>query len=288
MFEINPQHEFLVAVDSDGCVFDTMELKHKECFIPAFINHYELQAVSKYARECWEFVNLYSKSRGANRFATLVETLRWLKDRPEVRARGVAIDVPASLEAWLKSETRLGNPALEAKVAATGESALARTLDWSKDVNRAIAGMVRHVPPFPHVREILSELKGKSDVIVCSATPSEALDAEWREHKLAEFVVQICGQEVGTKKEVLTNARKYAPGKSLMIGDAPGDWAAAKANECLFFPINPGEEEASWERLRHEGIDRFLSGTFAGEYQQRLLDEFEKFLPEQPKWKTAA
>mgnify|MGYP001014095918 FL=1 len=32
-----PQHEFLIAIDSDGCAFDTMEIKHKECFIPNII-----------------------------------------------------------------------------------------------------------------------------------------------------------------------------------------------------------------------------------------------------------
>ena len=67
-FPSRRKHDFLVGIDSDGCVFDSMELKHKECFIPAFINHYELQGVSKYAREAAEFVNLYSKSRGVNRF----------------------------------------------------------------------------------------------------------------------------------------------------------------------------------------------------------------------------
>ena len=45
-----------------------MELKHKECFIPNTINYWGLQGVSKYAREAAEFVNLYSKSRGVNRF----------------------------------------------------------------------------------------------------------------------------------------------------------------------------------------------------------------------------
>jgi hypothetical protein len=33
-----------------------------------FIKHFHLQAESKYAREVWDFVNLYSKTRGANRF----------------------------------------------------------------------------------------------------------------------------------------------------------------------------------------------------------------------------
>ena len=40
------QHDFLVAIDSDGCVFDSMEIKHKECFIPNIINSWSLQAVS--------------------------------------------------------------------------------------------------------------------------------------------------------------------------------------------------------------------------------------------------
>ena len=35
MYEISPKHKFLVGIDSDGCAFDTMELKHKECFIPS-------------------------------------------------------------------------------------------------------------------------------------------------------------------------------------------------------------------------------------------------------------
>ena len=69
-----PKHPFLVGIDSDGCAFDTMEVKHKECFIPNTINEWELQAVSKYAREAAEFVNLYSKWRGINRFPALLMT----------------------------------------------------------------------------------------------------------------------------------------------------------------------------------------------------------------------
>ena len=100
MFSITPHHDFLVGIDSDGCVFDSMELKHKECFVPNFINCYELQGVSKYAREAAEFVNLYSKSRGVNRFPGLVEQLDWLRRRPEVQARGVLCR-PEGLIKWI-------------------------------------------------------------------------------------------------------------------------------------------------------------------------------------------
>ena len=51
MLDFPPKHSFLVGIDSDGCVFDTMEVKHKECFIPNMIKYYDLQGVSKYARE---------------------------------------------------------------------------------------------------------------------------------------------------------------------------------------------------------------------------------------------
>ena len=39
---LKPEKEFFIGIDSDGCAFDTMEIKHKECFCPAFINHFNL------------------------------------------------------------------------------------------------------------------------------------------------------------------------------------------------------------------------------------------------------
>jgi hypothetical protein len=259
-------------------------LKHKECFIPNFINHYELQGVSKYAREAAEFVNLYSKSRGANRFPALVEQLDWLRRRPEVKARGTHVARPQGLIDWMARESKLGNPALEKAVAETGDADLKQALAWSVAVNKSIAEMVRAVPPFPFVQKCLERFATRADMLVCSQTPNAALGAEWKEHDIARFVLAICGQEIGSKKESLAASKQYPPGHTLMIGDAPGDYKAAAANNTLFFPINPGAEEASWRRLLDEGIPRFFEGTFGGEYQQELLDEFDTFLPERPPW----
>ncbi|MGA2034232.1 MAG: HAD family hydrolase [Thermoguttaceae bacterium] len=286
MLDITAQCAHLVGIDSDGCAFDTMELKHKECFIPNIINHFDLQGVSKYAREAAEFVNLYSKSRGINRFPALVEVLEWLQKRPEVRARGVKIDIPAALREWIKRETKLGNPALEKAVQATADPDLRRTLEWSRAVNLAIEKMVRGVPPFPFVRESLQRLHSRADILVVSATPGEALQREWAEHDLTQYVRAICGQEIGTKAECLRVAAQYPPCHALMVGDAPGDYQAAVANGALFFPINPGVEEVSWQRFCEEGIERFLSGSFAGAYQQSLLEEFDRYLPDRPPWPT--
>jgi phosphoglycolate phosphatase-like HAD superfamily hydrolase len=284
MLDLKRNHDYLVGIDSDGCAFDTMELKHKECFIPNTINYYELQGVSKYAREAAEFVNLYSKSRGINRFPALIESLDWLRRRPEVKARKVKVAMPEGLVAWMKRENKLGNPALKKAVEATGDPDLKQALAWSEAVNKAIEGMVRGVPPFPFVRESLQKLCPTADILVVSATPQEALRREWQEHDLSRHVALICGQESGTKKEFLKTAASYEPGRAVMIGDAPGDYEAARANNALFFPINPGAEEVSWKRFFKEGIERFLAGSFAGAYQQALLDEFDRYLPVQPPW----
>jgi len=286
MFDITPKHDYLVGIDSDGCVFDTMELKQKECFIPNIINFMELQGVSKYLREAAEFVNLYSKSRGINRFPAVVESLEWTGKRPEVIARGVNVEVPQSWHDWIASETKLGNPALEKAVEESGDADLKKLLDWSVAVNDTVADMVRGVPPFPFVRESIEKLNEKADCICVSATPQYALEQEWKEHDLTDLVAAICGQEVGTKKESLNVASKYPADHSLMIGDAPGDYKAAQANNTLFYPINPGAEEASWKRFFEEAIDRFLGGTFAGKYQEELLAEFDSYLPENPPWQT--
>lgn len=284
MIDITPAHDFFVGIDSDGCAFDNMELKHKECFIPNTVKHWNLQGVSKYAREAAEFVNLYSQSRGINRFPALVETLQWLQRRPEVRSRGVQVTVPAALVEWIESATMLSNPPLEKRVDQTGDPGLIQALEWSQAVNLAIGEIVHGVPPFPCVRESLDRLNGMADCVVVSATPNEALQREWVEHDLAQYVVAICGQDLGTKKQHLQTASRYAPNHALMIGDAPGDHKAAQANDCLFYPINPGAEEQSWQRFFEEAVDRFQSGTFAGSYQQSLLDEFATYLPRQPPW----
>ncbi|MBE0655858.1 MAG: HAD family hydrolase, partial [Bacteroidales bacterium] len=79
---------------------------------------------------------------------------------------------------------------------------------------------------------------------------------------------------------------KYPDNKILMIGDAPGDFTAAKSNRVLFYPINPGHEEDSWERFYNEALDLFFNEKYAGKYEKKLIEEFEAFLPEKPHWNT--
>ena len=168
------EKEFFVGIDSDGCAFDTMEVKHKECFIPNIINSWDLQAVSRFARDAAEFVNLYSQWRGVNRFPALVMVFDLLADWDKPLERGYERPQIDSLRRWVEEETRLGNPALAAKVKETGDAVLTKALEWSTAVNDTVAKLVRGVPPFPHVRDSLEKLVTTADIMVVSATPGEA------------------------------------------------------------------------------------------------------------------
>lgn len=281
------KHDFLVGIDSDGCAFDTMEIKHKECFIPNIVKHFGLQAVSKYAREAAEFVNLYSKWRGINRFPALTMALDLLTERPDVRSRKVEIPRIQGVRDWIERETKLGNPALKAEVDKTGDPDLKLALEWSTAVNKTVDDMVHGVPPFPFARKSFEKLSQVADMIVCSATPNAALKKEWDEHGISDFIAAICGQEAGSKKETLGEAAShgYAKNHVLMIGDAPGDMKAAQAVGALFYPINPGAEDSSWERFFNEAYDKFLKEEYAGDYEEKLIAEFDTYLPESPPWK---
>src|ERR1044071_1486237 len=135
--DFKPAREFFIGIDSDGCIFDSMEIKHKECFTPMYIKHFHLQAVSKYAREVWDFVNLYSKTRGANRFPALSRALNLLRERRPVITRHVVVPPTQPLDAWIARETRLSNSTLGKEVK-NGNRQLETILGWSYAVNAMI------------------------------------------------------------------------------------------------------------------------------------------------------
>jgi len=285
--ELAPQRDFFVGIDSDGCAFDTMEVKHKECFTPNIIKHWNLQSVSKYAREAAEFVNLYSRWRGINRWPALVMVFDLLREREKVLARNVVPPEVPRIREFIASEAYpKSNDGLKAYMAKHPDPEFETALAWTEGVNASVADMVHGVPPFPYVRESLHRIASLADAIVVSATPVEALTKEWHEHDIVQYVRVIAGQEMGKKAVHLKLAAEgnYAPDHILMIGDAPGDMAAARAVNALFYPINPGREDESWERFYKEALDKFISGEFKGGYETRLIAEFEKLLPDLPPW----
>jgi len=289
--DMQPTNDYLVAIDSDGCVFDAMGIKQRECFCPMMIAYFDLQPVAKAARECKEFADLFSKSRGANRHKTVVRILTELLPlHPAVKTRGFKVPGFKYYVEWVNNpDSLLSNEGLEKAIAnASSQEARAEfevALKWSKRVNEMVAEVIKNVPPFNYVRESLEKIAQRADIIVCSSTPAGALQREWAEHDVAKHVKVIAGQEMGKKAEHLAiMCKKYDKDKILMMGDAPGDHDAAKKNDVLFYGINPGNEDNSWKRFYEEAFDKFMAGEYAGKYENKIIAEFDEYLPENPDW----
>lgn len=280
--EYTKKHDFLVCIDSDGCAFDTMEIKHKECFCPVTIREWGVQMLSSYVRDAWEYANLYSKTRGVNRYATLVQTFEMVAKRKEVQAYPPVLPDLTSLKEFL---ARNSSPSLTTLKENSDDPVLKKTLEWSLAINEEVARTVHNIPPFPFVRESLELLSEKADIVIMSATARDALLREWTENDILKYTNFVCSQEEGNKKECIGAIKDlYEAGHVLMIGDAPGDANAASANDVCFYPIIPRKEIASWKKFREEAAELFLCGKYTEKVQHGYVADFDNSLLDKPNW----
>jgi hypothetical protein len=145
--EFNQTKEFFIAIDSDGCAFDTMEIKHKKCFCPAFIEHYRLHDIAPLATEVWNHVNLYSKDRGINRFKGLALALKQLHNHKDIGKNQSLVPHAEGLKSWLEKENKLSMASLEREINKHGDPDLVRAYQWSFASNRLIKENTQHLHP---------------------------------------------------------------------------------------------------------------------------------------------
>lgn len=277
-----PSHGYFIGIDSDGCVFDSMEVKQKQFFIPNALKYFDLHSIEKALSETWEFVNLYSINRGGNRFISIIKVFELLNENPFVKKSGCHLPDMTPLKKWIKAENRLGNSTLRKYFESNYDPDLEKIVRWTEAVNEDITLNLKNIPPFPNAVEAIKKASSRADLVIISQTPLEALEREWEENKLRKYVSIVAAQEHGTKSEHLFLAAKgkYPDNSILMIGDAKGDLDAAINNCVHFYPIIPGKEDLSWKRFNNEGFDRFINSTYTRKYEEGLIKEFISSLPD--------
>ncbi len=253
----------LVALDSDGTVFDSMSAKHDLCFGPVFARWFGPAKHLEILEGIWRFVNLGSRQRGINRFKGLSACLHLALRHPQT-ARAMKREEPvvAALDAWLAVEGSPSRGRLETALASRKvDPMLEKVLIWSIAVDESIAGLP---PPaaFAGARAALP-LLGEAELIVLTAGPSGAIARDWQEAGILHHVASIAGQERGPKGPSLLAAMegRYAPERVLVVGDAPGDLEAARSAGAFFYPIVPGREEESWASFASGYLGAFMAGS---------------------------
>jgi phosphoglycolate phosphatase-like HAD superfamily hydrolase len=266
----------LVAFDSDGTVFDSMEKKQHRCYFPRFIQYFQLKPIGALALEIWDEVNLHSALRGCNRYVALVKVCELLAASSAVRATAVTIPDLTSLKEWLSTER---DHTLESLIryytGTTEDSTLPTVITWSKAVNHDIESH-RFNRMFPTAREVLESLHPRADVAVVSYTPHHLLKKQWEEAGLFSLPDSLQGQDGNGKVSNLVSiARRYPDRRHrLYVGDSMVDLEAARIAGMHFFPIFPGQEERYWLELSAKGLPRFFAGHYDGLYEDQLVMRF--------------
>ena len=258
--------KYIFAVDSDGCAMDTMTYKHELFFGPIAADIFEVEGKETFQKN-WEDINLYSRTRGVNRFVALVMGL----DSVEYDV----IDV-TQLKRWVEETESLSNDSLAAEYANNPSEDLKRTLEWSHAVNKNIAEAEGHDHPFDGALEGLEKMSNLGIVNIVSSANREAVEDEWVRHGLMAHVDDLYCQDRGKKADVLAGfiAAGQDPHKIIMIGDSPGDLEAAEENGTWFFPIIVGDEAASWKELQDKVADQFVAGEYTKEDHDRNVEKF--------------
>lgn len=268
------KHDYLICVDSDGCVMDTMNCKHFHCFGPCMVTEWGLEAWKDEILERWNVINLFSMTRGINRFKGLAMALK------EIDGKYMPITGVDALVHWAETAPALSNDAVaKAAEAATDPDAklvLQKALSWSKAVNAAIVALDESLKvPYNGAKEGLAAAHSFADVAMVSSANRDAVEEEWGKFGLLEHTDIVLAQDIGSKAHCIAEMMKfgYDPDKVLMVGDAPGDSDAAEKNGVHYYPILVNHEKESWDEAIAVGFGKLRSGEYAA-YGEQKKQEF--------------
>ncbi len=262
--------EYLICVDSDGCAMDTMDIKHIRCFGPCMVEEWGLFQWEEPILKRWNDVNLYTMTRGINRYKGLSLALQ------EINEKYAPIEGVEVLVDWVEHSDELSNPALERELENNDNICLKKALSWSRKVNEGINRLsFDEKRPFEGVAEGLAYARQYADIAIVSSANLQAVEEEWELYDLLDHVDILLAQDTGSKAFCIQELAKkgYDKAKILMTGDAPGDYDAAKKNGVSYYPILVRHEKESWAEFK-TAVARLISGRYQGAYQEEKLRAF--------------
>ena len=264
--------DYLVCVDSDGCAMDTMDIKHFRCFGPCMVKEWGLNKWENEILDRWNEINLYTMTRGINRFKGLSLALS------EINDKYTEIDGISVLAYWAENSKELSNNALKTAIENNPDAnILKKALSWSISVNETINTLTDdEKQPFPKAKDALKFANKRADVAIVSSANIDAVIDEWERCGLLEHTDIVLAQNAGSKAFCIAELLKkgYSPENVVMCGDAPGDMDAAKKNGVFYYPILVKREKESWEEFIDKGFDNLISGNYEGEYQEKKIADF--------------
>jgi phosphoglycolate phosphatase-like HAD superfamily hydrolase len=223
--------------------------------------------------ERWNVINLFSMTRGINRFKGLAIALG------EIHEKYTPIAGIKALQHWADTAPALSNDAvtMAAVNAANADEKLIfqKALSWSKAVNAAIVELDEALKiPYDGAKDGLAAAHEFADVAMVSSANRDAVEEEWGKFGLLDYTDIVLAQDIGSKVACIREMLKfgYDPRKVVMIGDAPGDCDAAEKNGVHYYPILVNHEKESWDEAIAVAFAKLRSGDYADYGAQKKQD----------------
>lgn len=268
--EFKKTKEYLVCIDSDGCAIDTMTIKHQKCFGPMIIEVWNLQKYQVDILKRWDNINLFSITRGINRFKGLAQMLE------EINEKYTPIAGIESYINWINTTKQFSNEELSSFIKESDNICSIKALEWSVKVNKAIDELDESLKlSFKGCYEAMEKIKQVADIAVVSSANRKAIEEEWEHNNLLSMVNGVLAQDIGTKGHCIEQllALGYKKENVVKIGDAVGDLQAAKYNSVYFYPMLVGKETESWNEFSNTALNKLINHQFE-EYAKFKEDKF--------------
>lgn len=246
-------HPACIAVDWDGTCKDTMVPKWTRGFNLAIPEIWpRLAPYQKQIDEVCCQVNLVDDTAGVQRFVALKIMMgKWA-------AMGLpAPDLDAFFRAVRDVEARGEKHGIETYRRLKSQYGYDDTpLRWSDASDRIIAASTRDARVFEGCREALEAAASKTDLLVVSASKTEAVRRDLIADGMAGLFKALLAQDFLPKPGILAGlAERYE--QVLFVGDTQEDVRAAGAAGVGLYLIQPGDEAASWARAP-KAFEEFL------------------------------
>jgi beta-glucosidase len=266
------QKDYLICIDSDGCAIDSMEIKHKKCFGPQMVVEWGLEQWKDKILDSWNQLNLYTITRGINRFRGLGIALQ------EIHETYITIPELEVYLDWLETTEFFSEEALKKEIEKNQHSIiLPKVLNWSQKVNVCIDHLREEEKPlFSFVQQTILDAAKRADIAIVSSANKKAVLDEWKFGGVIDHVTYIIAQDIGTKEACIASLMEkgYKKEKVIMLGDALGDKKAADLNGVKFYPILAGHEEESWKLFYEKVLTLFLADSYFKEVEKDFYQQF--------------
>lgn len=259
--------KLLIVLESEGAVFNSLELEMRRGYIPAFASLFSWAEVdAEYCNKSFERIALRSRSRGDSPLLLLLATLRYINlSYPSVRRTAII----RQLESMLSKDPQPIQEIHAEDSSQRPRSPRALIEEWLELSNSLLSqGEGSLAECFPRARsflESLSSLYPESQVLVYSAIPEAHALNRWEVAGLGNCFMRIAGPERGDFRAYLRTALQngYDRLPILVVGTSNTAMRAAQDVGARFYPIIPGFEDSSWEELSLEVFPAFVQGRLA-------------------------